>query len=210
MTGRKGPEQSKISELIKGLVFPAQPPAHLFHESHAFIEAPLGSATSTPQQGLPPHPDSDTLLYALQIRAETRLLFVPSAQETVGRKAGNNSLPVVALLACTRRNRSPSPPWAINLSWLSAAPAPLHYHAFHQPLYQSSYSLTVFFSHNQHFSHCSACLLPGNSSQPSSSWCLQAQTFSRLQHHGLKALCERMDLLLAPGNLSDSQPPVPA
>lgn len=86
MTGRKGPEHSKISELIKGLVYPAQPPAHLFHESHAFIEASLGSATSKPQQGLPPHPGSDTLLYALQVRAETRLLFVQVPRRLQGER----------------------------------------------------------------------------------------------------------------------------
>lgn len=148
MTGGIGPEHSKISESIKCSVFSAQLLAQLFRESQNFTEVSPGSATSTTQQSLPPHPDSDTLLYALQIRAETRLLFVPSAQETVGRKAGNNSLPVLTLLASAQNSRSSSLPWAINLSWLSAAPTSLHCHAFHQPLYQSSYTLTVFSSYN--------------------------------------------------------------
>lgn len=102
--------------------------------THIYWSVPRQCHKRTPAEPFT-SPNSDRLLYALQIRAETRLLFVPSAQETIGRNVGNNSLPVVTLLAWVQSNRSSSSPWAINLSWL---PAPLLYHGFHQSLYQSS------------------------------------------------------------------------
>lgn len=120
MTPRLGPKKTKRAASRKCSVFfslnPCTALSWVPHISRGVPRRRWHSARSTPQHSPIVHPGSDTLLCALLFRSETKLIFVPSAQENVGTKAGNDSLPVVTLLAWSRRTRSPSFPSAINHS----------------------------------------------------------------------------------------------